>query len=94
MFPGEGCQCSARCESECGCVGVDWTDTRVVEARNALTEWAEKQGHDRCWYYPDILNRLCEILGIPVFPQPLPPRAEFEAGCCRYQNEQYKGIRD
>jgi hypothetical protein len=33
-FPGTGCQCAARSESECGCPGVDWTPRELRELRS------------------------------------------------------------
>jgi hypothetical protein len=51
--------------------------------------WVEKQGHDRCWYYPEIFRELADELGIN-YPHPgLPSREEFERGCTRYQKELY-----
>jgi hypothetical protein len=69
------------------------TDTeRLAEARWILQGWLDKQGHDRCWYYPDVFNQLAGCLGAtPAVGPNLPPRAEFEAGCGRYQAEQYAG---
>lgn len=54
-----------------------------------LESWISKQGHDSCWYYPDIFNKLCEILEIEKPNQNLPLRCEFEKGCRKYQNEVY-----
>lgn len=52
--------------------------------------WLDKQGHDRCWYYPELFKQLCEILELKPTQEPaLPPRAEFEAGCRRYTNEEF-----
>ena len=31
MADGEGCKCSAWCENECCCDGVDWRSSREVE---------------------------------------------------------------
>jgi hypothetical protein len=63
---------------------------RQREARAVLIEWINKQGQDRCWYYPDLFRRLCEVLGVRAQVEPcLPPRAEFEEGCRRYADEEY-----
>lgn len=62
----------------------------VLEVRAAVEEWAGKQGHDHCWYYPDIFNRIAQIVGAEARSGDLPPRLEFEAGCKRYQDEEYK----
>lgn len=32
--------------------------------KNLLSEWIHKQSHNRCWYYPDIFNKICELLDI------------------------------
>ena len=37
MSDGIGCQCYARCSSECGCENVDWTPREVIELRNQLS---------------------------------------------------------
>lgn len=64
---------------------------KVERARAILQEWVEKQGHDRCWYYPDLFKELAEILEVPLTIDPkLPPLDEFKNGCERYQQEEYK----
>lgn len=66
------------------------TCVRCIKAAVLLAEWAGKQGHDHCWYYPDVFRRLAEVLGVDVSgPADLPPRHEFEQGCVRFQNEEY-----
>jgi len=60
------------------------------KARQLLMDWRNKQGHDRCWYYPEIFRSLCDLFEVPTCPDPgLPPRDEFREGCCRYEDEQY-----
>lgn len=59
--------------------------------RKEVSGWSSKQGHDRCWYYPDIFRRIADILEIEIPEAQLPPREEFEAGCRRYQREEYDG---
>lgn len=57
-----------------------------------LEEWVYKQSHARCWYYPDIFERLADELGVDyanTSMKNLPPLEEFKEGCCKYQNEQY-----
>ncbi len=34
MADGIGCACSARCEGECACAGVDWTPSSELALRN------------------------------------------------------------
>lgn len=61
-----------------------------TEATAILTEWAEQKGHDNCWYYPEVFKKLCDLFGVTVKPQNLPPKAEFEAGCKKYQDDIYR----
>jgi hypothetical protein len=63
---------------------------RLAVARQVLREWLDKQGHSRCWYYPELFTRLAECLDVsPTVAPGLPPVAEFREGCRRYQDEQY-----
>jgi hypothetical protein len=65
---------------------------RLAEARRILQQWLDRQGHDRCWYYPDLFHQLAGCLGVtPAIDPDLPPLPEFEEGCRRYQAEQYAG---
>lgn len=60
------------------------------EVREMLQQWVNKQGHDRCWYYPELFTALAERLDVRLAISPsLPPRCEFEDGCRRYQDQQY-----
>ena len=64
---------------------------KYQQAQAAVQQWVAQQGHNRCWYYPDIFNRLVEILGIEANKTPaLPPLEEFRKGCEEYQKEEYK----
>lgn len=72
---------------------TDTANTRLIQARLELINWVSKQGHDRCWYYPEIFQSLAASLGVPLIVRnpSLPSRKEFEAGCKRYQDEEYGG---
>ena len=64
---------------------------KVQKAKDVLQEWVDKQGHDRCWYYPDLFRQLADILKVKPSKEPaLPPLDEFKKGCERYQREEYK----
>jgi hypothetical protein len=65
---------------------------RLFRAKQILREWLNQQRHNRCWYYPDVFNRLAECLGVEATIGPdLPSLEEFRDGCRRYQDEQYRG---
>lgn len=65
-----------------------------AETRKIIQEWMDKQGHERCWYYPDLFTRLAGLFALTPKVEPgLPPREEFEEGCRRYQKEQFGGPR-
>ncbi len=70
-------------------------ERKYKEARILLQEWTDKQGHERCHYYPEIFRKLCDVLEVePILDPALPLRNEFEEGCRRYQNEEYSKIED
>lgn len=72
-------------------VGILMSDNKLEEAKAVLQEWADKQGHDRCWYYPEIFRKLCEIMGVTITKDMnLPPRAEFNMCCEQYEREVYE----
>lgn len=55
-----------------------------------VQEWVAQRGQARCWYYPDLFREICTALGVdPGHAGERPPRADFEAGCRRYQEEEY-----
>ena len=65
-------------------------EIEASEVRQIVQSWLDKQGHDRCWYYPEIFTELARVLDLRgVKPSQLPTLAEFKAGCERYQREQY-----
>lgn len=60
------------------------------KAQQILQKWLDKQGHNRCWYYPDLFHKLADLLEVKASVEPkLPTRHEFEIGCKRYQEEQF-----
>lgn len=64
---------------------------KIEKARKALIKWQDTQRHDKCWYYPDIFNELCQILDVEYkTPKSLPPYKEFTEGCKKYQYEVYR----
>ena len=66
-------------------------ERRYGLAQEIIQEWVDKQGQDRCWYYPDLFNRLVLVFNIKNSKDAsLPLRKYFEEGCKKYQDEQYK----
>jgi len=58
--------------------------------KKILQTWANMQGHDRCWWYPELFEELARIHDVEQTVEPcLPPREDFEHGCRAYQDEQY-----
>ena len=69
---------------------METAERKLDEVKKVIQEWVDKQGHDRCWYYPDLFRKLAEILEIIPSREPsLPPLEEFKNGCERYQEEEY-----
>ena len=70
---------------------MEYYEEKFNEAKKILEEWIDKQGHERCWYYPDLLEELIKIYGVTSSKSPsLPPLEEFKKGCLKYQEEEYK----
>lgn len=67
------------------------TESREAEVKILLQEWTDQQNHDRCWYYPELFEKLLKIFDItPSSEIKLPLRSEFREGCRRFEEEQYK----
>lgn len=70
---------------------MDETHAKYEEAKRIIQGWVDQQGHERCWYYPDLFNQLVKVFGIQPTKEPkLPPLEEFKEGCRKYQVEEYK----
>ncbi len=66
-------------------------EDKFNEAKGIIQEWVDKQGHERCWYYPDLFRKLADIFEVKATKKPaLPPIEEFKKGCEKYQQEEYK----
>ena len=47
---------------------------RLAASRRILREWVDQQGHDRCWYYPELFTMLVAVLDVEATVEPrLPP---------------------
>jgi len=65
----------------------------LTDAKRIIQTWLDKQGHDRCWYYPDLFRELAMLFGLEkTVSKRLPPLAEFQEGCRRYQTEEYAQV--
>lgn len=66
-------------------------EIKFSKAKKIIQEWIDKQGHERCWYYPDLFRKLAEIFEITPSIEPhLPPLEEFREGCKKYQTEEFR----
>ena len=65
-------------------------ERKYNEARQVVQEFLNKQGQDKCHYYPELFAELAKIFDVQTTAKPkLPPRSEFEEGCRKYQDEIY-----
>jgi len=62
---------------------------KVEKIKSIIYEWTNKQGHESCWYYPDVFHQIANIVGIKVGTPAVIPREEFCKGCKRYQEDLY-----
>lgn len=70
---------------------AETAEGQLAQVRGSIERFMNAQGHDRCWWYPEILGGLAKLLGIKqTVPSELPPRCEFEEGCRRFTREQYE----
>lgn len=74
----------------------DWAVLLLLtKVRKTVQTWLDKQGHDRCWYYPDLFREIATALELkPTVAPKLPTLEEFREGCRRYQDEEYGLKRD
>ena len=64
---------------------------KLGEVKKIIQEWIDKQGHDRCWYYPELFRKLVGLLDIKqTTDSELPSLEEFKLGCEKFQKEEYK----
>jgi len=64
--------------------------TKCTKTSAIIEEWLNQQGHNRCWYYPELFRQLADLYGcVQSAPSALPPLEEFRRGCTRYQEEEY-----
>ncbi len=61
--------------------------SRLAMVEMLLKGWIAKQGHAKCWYYPDIFRQLCQAIGLEAPETPAPPIGEFKIGCAQYTRE-------
>jgi outer membrane protein assembly factor BamE (lipoprotein component of BamABCDE complex) len=64
----------------------------IEQVKQILEEWISQQGHNQCWYYPELFRRLCTLLDVKFVEPNLPNRRQFEIGCLKFQNEVFTRI--
>ena len=70
---------------------IDRNVNELQNIRQIVQEWLDQQGHDRCWYYPELFSKLANVLNLtPKIDPALPTRQEFEEGCRKFQDEEYE----
>lgn len=62
---------------------------RLATITKVVTEWQAKEGHDACWYYPDLFAQIMTALNIEPKLHSVPPRGQFEDGCRKFQDQTY-----
>lgn len=66
-------------------------DSEKVElVKKTVEKWAGEQGHNQCWYYPEVLREIATIVDARTNIEPnLPQLNEFlgREGCRRYAME-------
>jgi hypothetical protein len=56
--------------------------------RSLVLEWANKQDHDACWFYPEIFREIAAELQLNVRSKPMTLSITvFEEGCKKYRAE-------
>jgi hypothetical protein len=69
---------------------MERTDAEKLELiRQAVLDWNNQTGHNRCWYYPLFFKFIAEVVGVDVPAKPDISREEFEAGCKQFQDEEF-----
>ena len=63
---------------------------RCDQARVILQECANRQGHNKCWWNPEVLQSLMTLFDIQSTVEPcLPPKEEFNQQCGVYADKLY-----
>ncbi|MDO8660839.1 MAG: hypothetical protein Q7K43_03035 [Candidatus Woesearchaeota archaeon] len=52
------------------------SEETLAEAKAVIQEWIDKQGHERCWYYPNLFTKLVELFEITPTKKTF-PSADF-----------------
>ncbi len=60
------------------------------KTREILLEWVSKRGHDKCFWHPDLLERLGKLYGVDMSDSTKDISFEtFQRGCRLYQAVTY-----
>jgi hypothetical protein len=62
---------------------------KLEQIRQVILEWDGKKGHDRCWYYHDLFNKIANIAGVQLKPSPGVTREEFRQGCAFFEEQEF-----
>jgi hypothetical protein len=62
----------------------------IASVKDEIQSWLDKQGQDKCHYYPEIFQKIAELLQIKNnLVNALPPEEEFQSGCDKYRKDLY-----
>ena len=63
---------------------------KCEQTKAILQECANRQGHHKCWWNPEVLKSLMDLHHIKPTVEPnLPSREEFAEGCEAYAGDLY-----
>lgn len=57
--------------------------------KQAVQAWINKQGHNACWFYPEIFGYIAGTLGLSYPDMHMPSEQDFQDGCKRFTKQIY-----
>lgn len=64
---------------------------KLSQISEIIVTWDSYQGHQACWYYPELFKQIAAVLNINLINNhnPLPRECEFKEQCGRYRRTLY-----
>jgi len=65
---------------------------KLQRIRRHITDWHKLQGHEACWYMPDLFQKIAAEVGLDdlKFEPPQISRKQFDSGCREFADELFK----